>query len=142
MYPLLFSKSLWNKWKMKHAKFWKVFCQILFRFWKNEERFSAGQHCVEKAMKELLFWYDQISSWVQRKKATSEIVKCTKKFCVLENRLSTHNMVLSLELKAKKNILWKIQKTAFECPFEIIGFISVDQTFHMTRKPRTHPTKP
>ena len=40
----------------------------------------------------------------------------------LENRLSTHNVVLSLELKAKKNIWWKIQKTALECPFEIIGF--------------------
>ena len=39
-------------------------------------------------------------------------------------------MVLSLELKAKKNIWWKIQKTAFECPFEIIGFTywpNVDQ---------------
>ena len=31
-------------------------------------------------------------------------------------------MVLSLELKAKKNIWWKIQKTVLECPFEIIGF--------------------
>ena len=41
----------------------------------------------------------------------------------LENRLSTHNMVISFELKAKKNIWWKNQKTFFECPFEIIGFI-------------------
>ena len=40
----------------------------------------------------------------------------------LENRLSTHNMVISLELKVKKNIRWKNQKTFFECPFEIIGF--------------------
>ena len=41
----------------------------------------------------------------------------------LEHRLSTHNIVISLELKAKKNIWWKNQKTFFECPFEIIGFI-------------------
>ena len=81
---VLFSRILWNKWKMKHAKFWKILCQILFRFWKNEERFWRGQCCVEKALKELLFWFDQISSWVQRKKATSEIVKCTKKFCVMK----------------------------------------------------------
>ena len=41
----------------------------------------------------------------------------------LENTLSTHNMVISLELKAKKSFWWKNQKTFFECPFEIIGFM-------------------
>ena len=40
----------------------------------------------------------------------------------LENRLSTHNMVISFELKAKKSIWWKNQNSFFECPFEIIGF--------------------
>ena len=40
----------------------------------------------------------------------------------LENRLSTHNMVISFELKAKKNIWWKNQNSFFECAFEIIGF--------------------
>ena len=30
-------------------------------------------------------------------------------------------MVISFELKAKKNIWWKNQKITFECPFEIIG---------------------
>ena len=40
----------------------------------------------------------------------------------LENRLSTHNMGISLELKAKKSFEWKNQKTLLECPFEIIGF--------------------
>ena len=44
----------------------------------------------------------------------------------LEHRLSTHNMVISLELKAEKNIWSKNQKTFFECHFEIIGFNSVD----------------
>ena len=43
--------------------------------------------------------------------------ECQKKFwdIFFKNRLSTHNMVISLELEAKKN--------TFECPFEIIGFI-------------------
>ena len=41
-----------------------------------------------------------------------------------ENKLNIYNMVISLELKAKKNIWWKNQKNVFECPFEIIGFIS------------------
>ena len=36
--------------------------------------------------------------------------------------VSTHNMVLSLELKAKKILGEQFQKNAFECPFEIIGF--------------------
>ena len=99
MYPLLFSKSHWNKWKMKHAKFWKVLCQILFRFWKNEERFWRGQCCVEKALNESLFWYDQTSSWVQRKKSTSEIVKCTKKFCVPGSFLQRGKCILLLQLE-------------------------------------------
>ena len=40
----------------------------------------------------------------------------------LKNRLSTHNMGISLELKAKKSFEWKNQKNLLECPFEIIGF--------------------
>ena len=51
-------------------------------------------------------------------------------------------MVLSLELKAKKIFGEKFKKNALECAFEIIGFISADQNFYMTRKVRTHPTKP
>ena len=51
----------------------------------------------------------------------------------LENRLSTHNMVISLELKAKKNIWWKNQKTFFECPFEIIGFMCWPKLFSSER---------
>ena len=39
-----------------------------------------------------------------------------------ENKLNIYNMVISFELKAKKNIWWKNQKTLLECPFEIIGF--------------------
>ena len=41
----------------------------------------------------------------------------------LEHRLSTHNMVISLELKATKNQKWKNPKNNLECAFEIIGFI-------------------
>ena len=42
--------------------------QLLFCFWKNEEKFWRGQCCVGKTLNELLFWYDQISSWRHRKK--------------------------------------------------------------------------
>ena len=51
--------------------------------------------------------------WVSKKKIRDIFSKIRFHSFVeldLENRLSTHNMVLSLELKAKKNIWWKIQK--------------------------------
>ena len=119
MYPSLFSKSLWNKWKMKHAKFWKVLCQILFRFWKNEERFWRGQYCVEKALNELLFWYDQISSWVQRKKAASEIVKCTKKFCVLRTTHSHFQVCYILENVVNNNTSFGWRYFFMECAIDV-----------------------
>ena len=39
----------------------------------------------------------------------------------LEIRLSTHNMDISLELRAKKILTQKKQKLIVEWPFEIIG---------------------
>ena len=53
----------------------------------------------------------------------------------LENRLSTHNMVISIELKAKKSFWWKNQKTFFECPFEIIGFTCWPKFFVENKAP-------
>ena len=82
---MLLSKSVWNEWNMNYTKFWIFRVNYCFCFWKNEEIFWRGQCCVEKTLNVLLFWYDQISSWRHRKKATSEIVKCTRKFCVPEN---------------------------------------------------------
>ena len=57
----------------------------------------------------------------------------------LENRLSTHNMVISFELKAKKNIWWKNQNSFFECAFEIIGFTCWPRMQKFTLKLKSSP---
>ena len=48
-------------------------------------------------LKNYLMSYDQISSWVHRKKTTSEIFKCTKKFYVFESLLSQPSSFLGFQ---------------------------------------------
>ena len=66
--------------KIEACQFLENFVSNIVLFLKEWKEISKGQYCVEKALNKLLFWYDQISSWVERKKASRDQVRKTPKY--------------------------------------------------------------